>query len=64
MPALALAAGVTWLLMTARFCAQRLRRSARNPRHIAEMVVTSALIPPLAVFWRAVGIWKFRTRFL
>ena len=33
-------------------------------QHIAEMVVTSALIPPLAIFWRVWGALKFRVLFL
>ncbi|GIZ53752.1 glycosyltransferase family 2 protein [Noviherbaspirillum aridicola] len=63
-PLLAGAAGAVWLGMTTRFCAQRLRNTSHAPSHVAEMVVTSALIPPLAVFWRAVGAWKFRVGFL
>lgn len=53
-----------WLGMTAWFCAQRLRVTSRKPRHVLEMVVTSALIPPLAVFWRLRGAWRFRVPFL
>jgi glycosyltransferase involved in cell wall biosynthesis len=60
---LAIAAGATWLLLTALFCARRLRGTAKTASHIAEMVVTSALIPPLAVFWRVAGAIKFRVRF-
>ncbi|HWJ95525.1 MAG TPA: glycosyltransferase [Telluria sp.] len=60
----ALAAGLVWLFMTARFCAQRLKRTARTPSHIAEMLITSILIPPLAVFWRAVGALRFRARLI
>ena len=64
MPSAATLAGLVWLFMTARFCAQRLRRTSHAPSHVLEMAVTSALIPPLAVFWRAVGAWKFRVGFL
>lgn len=59
-PALTLPAALGWLFMTARFCAQRLKRTSKAPSHVAEMIVTSILIPPLAVFWRAVGAFKFR----
>jgi hypothetical protein len=31
---------------------------------VLEMIVTSMLIPPLAVFWRVYGACKFRTLFL
>jgi GT2 family glycosyltransferase len=57
---LAAAAGAIWLFLTLRFCAMRLSGTAKTPSHIAEMLVTSAVIPPLAVFWRMVGAWKFR----
>lgn len=57
-------AGGLWLLLTAWFCVRRLRRTSRAPRHVAEMAVTSALIPPLAVFWRIYGSVKFRVLFL
>jgi glycosyltransferase involved in cell wall biosynthesis len=53
-----------WLLLTAAFCARRLRGTSRTPRHLVEMFVTSALIPPLAVFWRLRGALKFRVFFL
>jgi len=53
-----------WALLTARLCAHRLRGTSKSPRHIAEMVVTSILIPPLSVFWRLVGALKFRTAFI
>jgi len=50
--------------MTGRFCMQRLKRTSKSPKHVAEMVVTSALIPPLAVFWRMIGAIRFRTALL
>ncbi|HYD63715.1 MAG TPA: glycosyltransferase family A protein [Noviherbaspirillum sp.] len=60
----AVLAGLLWLYMTGRFCLQRLKRTSKAPSHVAEMIVTSALIPPLAVFWRAVGAIRFRTALL
>lgn len=60
----AIASLVAWGLLTTRFCVRRLRRTSRAPGHIAEMLVTSALIPPLSVFWRLYGAWKFRVLFL
>lgn len=61
---IALAAGAVWAALTARFCARRLRSNSRAPGHLAEMAITSALIPPLAVFWRLYGALKFRVFFL
>jgi GT2 family glycosyltransferase len=61
---LALAAAAVWAGMTGRFCAQRLRATSHAPCHVAEMIVTSALIPPLAIFWRICGAVRFRVFFL
>jgi glycosyltransferase involved in cell wall biosynthesis len=55
---------VVWAMLSGRFCAQRLRHTSRAPAHIAEMLVTSALIPPLALFWRWRGAIRFRVFFL
>lgn len=60
----AIAALVIWILLTAHFCLRRLHQTSHAPQHIAEMVVTSALIPPLSVFWRIMGAFKFRVLFL
>jgi hypothetical protein len=60
----ALAATGVWALLTGPFCARRLRGNSLAPRHVAEMVATSALIPPLSVFWRLYGSWKYRVLFL
>ncbi|HJW56760.1 MAG TPA: glycosyltransferase [Burkholderiaceae bacterium] len=62
--ALAAAAGALWLVLTMRFCIMRLHATAKTPSHIGEMIVTSVLIPPLAVFWRVAGALKFRTPFI
>jgi GT2 family glycosyltransferase len=53
-----------WGLFTARFCSRRLRGTSHAPRHVAEMVLTSVLIPPLSVFWRQYGALKFRVTYL
>jgi glycosyltransferase involved in cell wall biosynthesis len=53
-----------WAYLTGRFCALRLRRTSRAPKHIAEMVITSALLPPLSLYWRWRGMLKFRVFFL
>ena len=59
----ALLAGILWLGLTARLCRQRLRGTAHTFSHVADVVVTSALIPPLAVFWRLAGAIRYRVRF-
>src|SRR5260370_468484 len=55
---------VLWVYLTGRFCAQRLLHTSRAPRHVVEMIVTSVIIPPLAIFWRLRGAIKFRIFFL
>lgn len=54
---------IAWGVLTARFCLHRLRGTSKSPRHVAEMVLTSILIPPLSVFWRVVGALKFGVGF-
>lgn len=60
----ALAAIGVWIVLTGRFCWQRLHQTSHAPEHIAEMIVTSVLIPPLSLFWRLFGAIKFRVFFL
>ena len=57
-------AAAVWLLMTGRFFVHRMRGASWRPSHVLEMLVTSALIPPLAVFWRFAGAVKYRVAFL
>jgi hypothetical protein len=56
-------AGAAWFTLTARLCARRLAGTAKTVSHIAEMILTSVLIPPLAVFWRIAGAIRYRVRF-
>lgn len=52
-----------WAALTGAFAARRLRGTSRSPRHVAEMVVTSAVIPPLSLFWRVRGAVRHRVLF-
>jgi glycosyltransferase involved in cell wall biosynthesis len=61
---LAVGATALWGALTAAFCATRLAGTSRDPAHVAEMVVTSALIPPIALFWRIAGGLRYRVPFL
>jgi GT2 family glycosyltransferase len=63
-PRLAVGSAICWLAMTAWFSGKRLVPTSKAPAHVAEMLVTSMLIPPLAVFWRFYGALKYRTLFL
>ena len=53
-----------WALMTGHFCHMRLRGTRHTPSHVAEMIVPSAATPPLAIFWRIRGAFRFLTFFL
>ncbi len=53
-----------WTAGVGQFMAMRLRGTSRRAVHIAEMVVTSILIPPVAVCWRLRGAVKYRVAFL
>jgi glycosyltransferase involved in cell wall biosynthesis len=61
--AVGLCGAIAWGVPTVRLCRKRLDRAARSPSHLADIVVTSALLPPLAVFWRLAGAVRFRVRF-
>lgn len=62
-PLVMLGASSAWALLTSWFCLLRLRHTSHLPRHVVEMIVTSLLIPPLAIYWRIVGALKFRVLF-
>lgn len=53
-----------WLGLTAQFCLRRLTNTSRSLAHIVEMIVTSVLIPPVAIFWRLRGAAKYHVAFL
>jgi len=57
---LAAIAGLVWAGITTEFCVRRLRHTSHAPGHVLEMIASSILIPPLAVFWRLVGAVRFR----
>ncbi len=63
-PVIAWTGGALWAGQTAWFAVQRLHDAAHTPSHIAEMIVTSAVIPPLSIFWRLCGAIRFRVAFL
>ncbi len=56
-------AGAIWTVGVMRFARYRLRNTSRNPLHLLEMVATSALVPPAAVFLRLKGALKYRVVF-
>jgi glycosyltransferase involved in cell wall biosynthesis len=63
-PGVTVASFMVWTRLTGAFIARRLHGTSRRPAHVAEVIVTSALIPPLAVYWRLRGAFVHRVRFL
>lgn len=57
-------AAICWGLLTIRFTWQRLQGTSHSSRHVAEMLLTSVLVPPLSVYWRIRGAVKYRVLFL
>jgi GT2 family glycosyltransferase len=57
-------AAVAWLVLTLRLAARRLEGTRHDCAQVGEMLATSAAIPLLAVFWRAVGAVRYRVVFL
>ena len=60
---LTVAAGGSWMVLTGMLIIRRLLDTAKTPGHIAEVVLTSLVLPPLAVFWRLVGALQYRLHF-
>ena len=58
---LALACAAAWLGISVAFAS---RRTSHAPRHVAEMIVTSLLIPWISVYWRTRGALHFRVPFV
>jgi len=55
---------LAWAVLSAAFFLQRIKGASKRPAHLAEMLVTSVLIPPAAVFWRFAGALRYRVAFL
>ena len=51
------------LALVLRLALLRLRHTSRAPGHVAEMLLTSAAIPFLSLYWRVKGAWRFRVPF-
>jgi GT2 family glycosyltransferase len=54
---------MSWALCVGMFMQRRLRGISHKPGHVAEIILTSLAIPPLAVFWRLRGAFRFRVLF-
>lgn len=60
---LAVTGAGAWLVLTAMLCIRRLHGTPWTVSHVADMLLTSALMPPVAIFWRMLGAIKYRVRF-
>jgi glycosyltransferase involved in cell wall biosynthesis len=49
-----------WAVLTGWFIYKRLSKTSHALDHVLEMVVTSAIIPILSLYWRIYGAWKYR----
>jgi glycosyltransferase involved in cell wall biosynthesis len=61
--AVAAALWAGWMVMAGAFCLRRLSGVTHRPAHVAEMIITSLIIPPYAVYWRLHGALKYRVAF-
>ncbi|MDB5023218.1 MAG: glycosyl transferase family 2 [Mucilaginibacter sp.] len=55
---------LVWLLLTIQFIAKRLHNTQLSARHIAEMVVTSFIIPFVSIYWQWYGAIKYKVFFI
>jgi hypothetical protein len=49
-----------WLCITYQFARRRLAKNSKSPKHYLEMVLTSAAIPWLSLWYQLRGWWRFR----
>jgi glycosyltransferase involved in cell wall biosynthesis len=59
--AIAIIAFLAWLLFVSQFIIKRLRGTTHAAGHVAEMIITSIVIPFLSIFWTLYGSLKFKT---
>jgi HAD superfamily hydrolase (TIGR01662 family) len=59
-PVFAAAGGAAWLALAARFSWRRIAPGPRTPGEVGLMLVTSVLIPPVAVYHLVRGWWRHR----
>lgn len=62
-PAFAASAAMVWLILTIHLAVRRLRGTSRSLLNVADIIVSSTVIPLVAVFWRLAGAVRFRVPF-
>ena len=55
---------ITWFLLLMQFSYKRLKQTSKTFGHIAEMVITSAVIPFLSLYWHWYGAWRYKVFYL
>lgn len=53
-----------WLTLTVYFTIKRLYAADHSPRHVAEMIVTSFVIPFVSIYWQWYGAVKYKVLFI
>jgi GT2 family glycosyltransferase len=53
-----------WAVLLVRFIWRRLKTTSKSLSHVLEMIVTSACIPFLSVYWQLYGAFKYNVAFL
>lgn len=56
----ALCAAVVWMVLTTFFFVKRLQGTHKCARNVMDLAITSAFIPLLSIYWRLVGLARFR----
>jgi GT2 family glycosyltransferase len=62
-PVFAASAAMVWLMLTIRLAVRRLRGTSKSLLNVADIVISSTVIPLVAVFWRLAGAVRFRVPF-
>lgn len=55
---------ITWLALTLYFTFIRLRNTRHTPNHVAEMLVTSIVIPFCSIYWQWYGAAKYKVLYI
>lgn len=55
---------LAWLLITFEFTHKRLKPTSKTPAHILEMLISSMIIPFVAVFWQLYGSVRYGVLFI
>ncbi|UYQ94089.1 glycosyltransferase [Chitinophaga horti] len=53
-----------WMVQWLLFSIQRLSNTSRRPQHVLEMLVTSALIPFLSIYWSWYGAYRYKVLYI